>query len=259
MNYAFRHLKLPHRVLPMQVGNLKLFRKVADSVRLQGVLMEEEYFEKLHEAAKLDESSKAPVQSGDYLSPSDEGWNASNTFGEYAVNSLLFTIRTREPDATEPLKGRSVLFAGCGGLTRMMAARVKEQGGVLMFASKDRNEAQRISQVFGGRVLHWEAIYQTLHDVLIVSRDGAKPEEEDEELPIHPGYLRAAMYVLDATSVGVASRFLREARLRGCGVVHPGTLLIEQVRSHIRRVAGQEIDSQVLADKLIDWMPAEEE
>jgi shikimate 5-dehydrogenase len=128
-----------------------------------------------------------------------------------------------------------------------------------MFAGKERADAQRMSQIFGGRQLPWEAIYQTMHDVLVVSRDGPKPDEEEEELPVHPGYLRNTMYVLDATSVGQTSPFQREAKSRGCGVVHPGRFLLEQVRSHVRRVSGQEIDAQVLEAKMTDWMPPDEE
>lgn len=257
LNFAFRHLKLHHRVLPMQVGNLKLFRKVADAVKLQGVTMDEEYYEKLHEAAKLDESSKTPVQAADYLQPTDEGWVASNALGEAAANALIATIQAREPETT--LQNRSVLFAGCGPLTRMLAGKMKDHGAQLLFAAKERADAQRMSQIFGGRQLPWEAIYQTMHDVLIVSRDGPKPDEEKEELPVHPGYLRSTMYVLDATSVGRTSPFQREARLRGCGVVHPSRLLLEQVRSHVRRVAGQEIDPEVLEAKMLELMPQEEE
>ena len=260
MNSAFRSLKLHHRVLPMQVGNLKHFHKISEAVKLQGVTVEEEFYEQIHETAQLDASAKVPVQAADFILPGAEGWVASNTLGEAATTALIATIRNREPEAEEPLKGRTVLFAGCGPLTRMLAASIKERGAGLIFASKDRNEALRMSQIFGARQLPWEGIYSTMHDVLVISRDGGKADAEDEEeMPVHPGYLRGTMYILEMTNIPQPSRFLREAKLRGCGIVPPGRLLLEQVRQHVKRITGQEVPLAGLEEKLMNWLPGEED
>jgi 3-dehydroquinate dehydratase / shikimate dehydrogenase len=262
MNAAFAQLVLPHRVLPMQVGNLKLFRKVADVVKLQGVTLEEELYEKAHEAAFLDETAKFPMQAADLLLPDAEhGWRGSNALRHAAVSALEATLREREPDGMGSLHGKMVLFAGAWPPARMLAPGLKERGTSLIFASKDRAAAQRLAQIFGGRQIAWEAIYSTHHDVLVVGRDGAPAEGtevQEEELPIHPGYLRAGMTILDLTSVPQQSRFLGEARQRGCGVVEPARLLVEQVREHVRRVAEQEVGAEALQEKLAGWLGEEE-
>src|SRR5262249_41871597 len=105
-------------------------------------------------------------------------------------------------------------------------------------------------------------IYSTHHDVLVVGRDGAPAEGaevEEEGLSIHPGYLRAGMTILDVTSVPRRSRFLGEARLRGCGVVDPGHLLIEQVREHVRRITGEACPAEELRQRLAGWVGEEED
>jgi 3-dehydroquinate dehydratase / shikimate dehydrogenase len=256
MNAAFAHLNLPHRVLPMQVGDMKLFRKVIDIVKMQGVTLDDAQYERVHEAAFLDETAKAPVQAGDLMMPGGEhGWAGTNTLGQWAASALEESLRQRDPEKEPPLQGRVCMIAGTGALARMVAPALKARGAALVFASKDRNEAQRLSQAFGGRQIGWDGIYATIHDVLVVCRDkGADAEDEDDKLPIHPGYLKSSMTVLDLTSIPRRSRFFHEAKLRGCDVVSPSALLVEQVRAHVQRVGGQEVGRDVLRDKLAQWL-----
>ena len=78
-------------------------------------------------------------------------------------------------------------------------------------------------------------------------------------MPIHPGYLRAGMTVIDLTAGTRGTKFVREATLRGCAVVHPGTLLIEHARAHVARATGQDVPFEVLAERLAEWAPADDE
>jgi 3-dehydroquinate dehydratase/shikimate dehydrogenase len=262
LNAAFAHLGLPHRCLPLQMGDLKLFRKVIDAVKLQGVAVDDSAYERLHEAAFFDETARPPTQAADLLLPdAAHGWVAANTLGRWATAALEESLRKHDPTKAEPLKGRVVMLAGVGAPTRMIAAALKSRGAALVFASKDRAAAQRASAAFGGRFVAWEGIYTTLHDVLLVGGDPAQDEGEvagDEELPIHPGYLKSNVTVLDLTTLPRRSRFAREAALRGANVVAPGEVLIEQAREHARRVVGQEVPAEVLREKLTAWLDDEE-
>jgi len=260
MNEAFARLNLPYRVLPLQVGNLKLFRKVLDIVKVQGVAIEESYCEKVYEAAAFDASARPPVHGADLLLPGGEqGWIASNTLSSWAMGPLEAVLRVREPAKERPLEGRVVMLAGAGPLTRMIAPALKERGAALIFASKDRAAAGRLSQAFGGRQIGWEGIYATLHDVLVVARDQSKSDDDDTDEPaIHPGYLKSNMTVMDLTSIPMRSALLREAKLRGCSVVEPADLLIGQVREQVRRICEQEIEENVLREKLSEWLGDEE-
>jgi 3-dehydroquinate dehydratase / shikimate dehydrogenase len=251
LNAAFARAGLPHRALPIRMGDRKLFRKVADAVRLQAVLLDESAHEGLHEIARLDESARAPVLAADGLAPSEGEWLAFNALGPAAVAAVQAALRERDPDAT--LKGRVVVLARCGPLTRMLAQPLKSAGASLVWASRDRSAVQAASQAFGGRQVLWEAVYATSHDVLVIGRDGAKAEDENE-LPFHPGYLKPGMTVVDLTAGDRPSRFQREARSRGCALVTPGRLLVEQVREHARRL-GADVPAAALAEKLAGWLP----
>jgi len=254
MNAVFVKESRPQRVLPMPVGNLKMFRKIIDMVRLQGCGIDLDYCESLHEIASFDESSRPPVQAADLLMPDDAtGWVAGNTLGNWAVAALEAHYRKRDPDKAQPLDGRIAMLAGCGPLTRMLAGALKKRGAGLVFASHDRTLAARTSQIFGGRQVPWEGIYSTVHDLLIVSRDPGQ-EIDGDELPIHPGYLKQSMTVLDLNGCPRATPFLKEARLRGCSTVSPGSVLIEQVREHLRRMADIDVDAEFLHETLTQWV-----
>jgi 3-dehydroquinate dehydratase / shikimate dehydrogenase len=252
LNAAFTHLDMPHRVLPLHLGNRRLFRKIADAVRLQSVFLDEDDHQGLQEFGMLDDSARPPVLAADCLTPADGGWTVTNLLGSAAVNAIEATMQAREPDAS--LKGRTVLLAGCGPLTRMLAIPLKARGASLIWASKKREVAQSTSQAFGGRQLLWDAIYVTSHDVLVLGYDGGKPAagEKHDELPLHPGYLKPGMTVLDLTADVGPTRFLEEAETRLCAVVPPGRLLVEQVREHVRKLGG-EVPAPVLDARLAEW------
>ena len=80
-------------MLPLQVGNLKLFRKVIDAVRLQGVTMEEDYYEKVHEAAFLDETAKFPVQAADLRQIADAAQPLYDTLDDRQRHRLVQFVR----------------------------------------------------------------------------------------------------------------------------------------------------------------------
>ena len=253
LNAAFAHANLPHQALPMDMGSRRLFKKVAEAVRLQSVLLDESQYEGLHEIAKLDESVISPVLAGDGLTPGEAEWTAFNALGTAVVTAVTDVHRERDGEAN--LKGRTVVLAGCGALTRMVAIPFKAAGASLIWASRDRNAVQAASQSFGGRQVLWDAVYVTSHDVLVIGRDGAKTDTA-ADMPFRPGYLKPGMIVVDLTAGERPSKFQREAEARGCGIVAPGRVLVEQVREHVRRLGG-EVPAAVLMEKLNGWLPEE--
>jgi 3-dehydroquinate dehydratase/shikimate dehydrogenase len=252
-NIAFAHAGLPHQSLPIQMDNRKLFRKIADAVRLQSVLVDESILEGLHEIARLDESARAPVLAADGLAPMENEWVAFNALGPATVAAVEAVLRERDSNAS--LKGRVVALAGCGSLTRMVAGPLKTAGAALLWASRDRSTVQETSHAFGGRQILWDGLYATSHDVLVIGRDGSNQDDGDV-LPLHPGYLKPGMTVVDLTAGGPLSRFQQEAQTRGCAVVAPTRVLAEQVREHVRRL-GADVPAEFLASRLAYWLPDE--
>jgi 3-dehydroquinate dehydratase/shikimate dehydrogenase len=259
LNAAFAEAGLPMRCLPLQVGNLKLFRKVIEAVKLRGVIIEPEQQDALREvAAELDDAAKGvilnqgamPVElAADLLvKQDDKQWHGANTFSPGAVAALEATLQRNG----KSLDGAIVMIAGLDSTARSLARGIKDRGGKLIFAGRNRDDGARFSRQFGGRHIGIEGVYSMMHDILVISGGTAFDDGPDENSKsLHPSYLKAGMTVMDVTQMPRKSPFLIEAESRGCAIVSPKELLIAQVRAQIKRLTEREPAPGVL-EKTLD-------
>jgi 3-dehydroquinate dehydratase/shikimate dehydrogenase len=245
LNAAFAHLQLPARCLPLGVGNVRLFGKVIEAVKLAAAVLDAEHRRSLLPLAAAREPSAARTGEADLLLHRDNQWHAADTLIPATVNALETAMRARS-GSEHPLAGRIVLIAGVNDRARIMARELKQHGSVLVIAGHDREAAHQLAQEMKCRFVQFEALYTTIHDVLIVC---------DEE-KIHPGYLKPSMTLLDLSAVLGPSPLLREAEARGCVVVTPRQLWLEQVCLQARLLTGKDVPRQVLADA-VPWLGEE--
>jgi 3-dehydroquinate dehydratase/shikimate dehydrogenase len=237
LNAAFAHLQLPACCLPLGVGNVRLFGKVIEAVKLAAAVLDDEHRQSLLSLAAEREPSSQRTGEADLLLYRDNKWHAADTRIPGIVNALEAALRSRS-SLEEPLAGRIVLIAGVNDLAKMIGRELKQRGGVPIFAAHDRDAAHRLAQELKCRFVQFEALYTTLHDVLIVC-DQAK---------IHTGYLKSSMTILDLTSPLQPSLLLREAEARGCAVATPRQLWLEQVLLQAHLLTNKDVPRQLLAD-----------
>ncbi len=249
LNAGFAHLNLPIRCLPLQVGKVKLFRKVIEAVKLRGVVVDDEQQAALRNvASELDADAVGvslnpgglPAEHAvDLLVQSDsKQWQGAHTFSPGAVAALEAALSEKG----RTLDGAIVMIAGLTATSRSVARATKERGGKMIFASANKPESAKMCRMLGGRQVLPEAVYTTLHDVAVISR------EDSEKPDLHPGFLKAGMFVMDLTDLPRETPLTREARKRGCSVVSPQAMLIEQVRRQLRRLTNQDVPSAVLEE-----------
>jgi len=264
LNTALAELDVPIRCLPLQVGNVRLFRKVIEAVKLLGVVVEEDQQDALREVAGTIDESVAPVvlnpggmpveNSVDLLTAGEnKSWHGRHTFGPGAMDALERSLASRG----KSIDGSVMLFVGLNATARSIARAAKERGGVLIFASRDRDTSARFSRMLGGRQIPIEAIYSTLHDVLVVCDETSAASEGTETSELHPGFLKAGMAVMDLTALPRKTPLLREAQQRGCDVIAPADLLIEQVRRQVHCLTGREAARRPL-EKILEQLLDEE-
>ncbi|HEY7427669.1 MAG TPA: type I 3-dehydroquinate dehydratase [Gemmataceae bacterium] len=240
LNAAFAHLQLPARCLPLGVGNVRLFGKVIEAVKLAGAVIDAEHRRSILQIAAEHEPSAARTGEADLILHRGNKWHAADTQVPATVHALEVAMKTRS-GTEHPLAGRMVLLAGVNDWTRMMARELAQHGSVLIIASHDRDVAKHLAQEMKCRFVVFEALYTTMHDVLIVC-------DEEKQGSIHPGYLRPGMTVLDLTSPLQKSPLLREAETRGCAVVTPQQLWLEQVALQVHLLTSKDVPRQLLAD-----------
>jgi 3-dehydroquinate dehydratase/shikimate dehydrogenase len=256
VNAALARLGLPARCLPLGVGSLRLFRKIMDAVKVAAVLVDDE-----HRAALLDmatdlEPAAAQTRGVDVLLHKGEKWHGHDTRCAAAVAALERALRDRH-GADAPLKGRLVMVVGATPLARALALAVKERGGAPIIASHNKDAAHRLAIVAECRYIAFEALYSTLHDVLVVC-DREQPPGKAQG-GVQPGYLKAGMTVLDLTGGLGKSALVRGAERLDCTAIGPRQLLLEQLLHQVRLLTGKEVAAEVLWEVLNEQLPEDEE
>jgi 3-dehydroquinate dehydratase/shikimate dehydrogenase len=242
LNAAFVGLGLPLRCLPLEVGEVRLFRKILEAVKLTGAVVDEGNRTALRGVAKQLESAAERAGAVDVLVQRSDGWLGQYLLDRAAVAALEGVLHARK-SAEKPLDGRTVMVVGAGGSTRAVAYRVQKQGGIPILASRDRVAVQQMAQDLGCRHVKYEALYSTLHDVLIVceaEQQHAALKGRGGETGVHSGYLKPSMVVMDLTAQVRPSPLLRDAAQRGCAIVSPRSVLREHVLRLVKLIAGKD-------------------
>jgi shikimate 5-dehydrogenase len=197
----------------------------------------------------------------DLIAHQAEKWHGFHLLDRAAVAALENALRARS-SAEKPLAGRTVMLVGVNGTTRVLGHRILKHGGIPIVASRHRQAAQDLAQELQCRQVQFEAVYSTLHDVLVLcceepltgaaaagGRSGA----------LHTGYLKAGMAVVDLTALSSKSALLREAEQRGCVVVLPAQVLLEQVLRQVKLITGEEGPRERLQEVLAALLSEDEE
>ena len=138
---------------------------------------------------------------------------------------------------------------------------VSSRGGIPIIASRDRDGAHAIAKEIGCRYVGFEAIYSTTHNVLIVS----VAEEFDPmqgraiKTQIHPGYLKPSITVMDFTAMPRLSELQLEAKKRGCEIVTPRRVMLEQILQTLRLITDKDVARETLEQAMSELAPEESE
>jgi 3-dehydroquinate dehydratase/shikimate dehydrogenase len=252
LNHALAELGVPTRCLPIGTGSGPILRKLMDVARLRALVIDPENQDGVMELASGFGQSAQQIRAADLLVLADgKEWHARNRVGHSAVSVLQATLRTKDPNAS--LAARLVLIVGVNALARAMAYSLKDKGAALIIASHERDKAQALAQALECRCVQFEALYTTMHDILIVcdqEKQHFANRPESGEPGIHPGYLRAGMTVMDLTAPFERSGLLDAAAQRGGNVVEPRNFFCEQVITQLRLICGKEVPRQTVEDKL---------
>jgi 3-dehydroquinate dehydratase/shikimate dehydrogenase len=257
LNAAFAHLELPARCLPLPLGSVSLFRKIADAVKLAGVVVDDENRGQILSMAQEQDDDARQAKAADLLLHKDDGWHAYNTLAKAAVAALENVLRQRWP-GDKPLTGRLVLIVGTSPRARLLAQQIKKEGGLLIVASHDREAARELAQALECRYIQFEALYSTMHDVTVIADNEKDLALAKKKAELSPAYLRPGMGVVDLTAWPADTVFLGEARKRGCLVVSGRRLFVEQLRRQARKLTNRDVPLEPLERALEAVQPAEE-
>jgi 3-dehydroquinate dehydratase/shikimate dehydrogenase len=245
VNAALARLGESDRCLPLEIGSNTLFRKVLEVVKAKGAVIDAGHQATVRELATELKPSARLAETVDFMTHEDGKWQGHFIYFRGVLAALEKTLRASEPvKGGEPEKGllqeRVILFVGTNGLCRVLATGAKQAGAIPIIAGSDKHAAQTLAQALGCRFVIEEAIYTTLHDVLV----------RCDDTDLHPGFLKPGMTVVDATALPRASKLLEDAAERGCHIVLPQQVLVELVNRYLRAIAGETVPGEFLLEVL---------
>lgn len=229
LNTAFAGLGVPTRCLPLAVGELQVFRKVLKALKLGSVVIDPENQSSIRQAVPNIKPSAKLAEAVDFLSYEEDAWQGYNLRCRAVLAALDAALR--EKPGEKGMDGRVILLVGVNGLTHVLAMGVQQAGGIPIIADRHAYAGQELAKTLGCRFILPEAVYTTLHEVLIRC--------DDTEL--HPGYLKPSMTVLDLSAPLRPSPLLAAAGERGCQVVSPGRVFVELVARQARAITGEDV------------------
>jgi 3-dehydroquinate dehydratase/shikimate dehydrogenase len=245
-NAALAHLDLPARCLPLAVGDAQVLRKVMEAAKVAGVAVDFEHQEALAGIVSELHGGARRGQVADFLIHKGDAWHGFDVLNKVLVGKLEKLLEPRY--GVEPLRGRMVMLAGINARARCLAAEIQNKGGNVIFASHQRKAAQALAQSLGCRFVQFEALYTTLHDIIIVC--GEEKDDAGRIVPIHAGYLKPGMAVADLSAAVKRSPFLRQAAERECLVVDPKDLLVDVVQNQMALLSDRSVPVEVLSQAI---------
>jgi 3-dehydroquinate dehydratase/shikimate dehydrogenase len=254
LNNVLAHYNLPARCLPLGVGSLRLFRKVIDAVKLAAVVVNAEHEEMLGAMAEEQHSSAQAAKAADLLLHKGDKWHGYHTKLPAAINGLANVLKAKF-GGDNPIQNRIIAVVGANGVARGIAAELLRRGGNVIIVSHRKKEGLEMAQALSCRFIQFEALYSTIHDVLVVC------DEEKEHAPsrgsssggVHLGYLSPGMTVLDMTAGVRDSTLTREAAARSCQVVRTQQLVLEQLSTQAQMLTSKQVPREVLTAALPRW------
>jgi shikimate dehydrogenase len=136
----------------------------------------------------------------------------------------------RSLEAQTPIQGKQVVILGAGGAARAIAFGIKQQGGKLTILNRTEEieMAESLANEIGcpwGDLSQLESVTEA--DIVINATSVGMPPLNDKTV-IEIRHLRLEQIVFDAVYNPMETRFLREAKERGCRIIPGYEMLLLQ-------------------------------
>ena len=155
--------------------------------------------------------------------------------------------------AKTPLKNKTVLILGAGGVARPMAYYVNKKGGRLLICNRTQKTAQKLAGEFGGRAIKMMNIEPSKIDVIINATPvGLHPRTK--ETPIDKKYLSWHQTVFDIVYRPYQTKLLKEARSAGAKTISGMEMFIAQGLAQIELWSGSKVSWPMVIPKIKKYL-----
>jgi 3-dehydroquinate dehydratase / shikimate dehydrogenase len=171
-----------------------------------------------------------------------------NTDCQSAMESLEEAI-TGPKQPGSPLRNKTVLVLGAGGVGKAIAFGLVERGANVVLSDGDADRAHVLASRLRCRSVDWSIRTGVMADVVVnCTPIGMHPEVD--ETPLTRSNLRPTMVVFDAVYNPENTLLIKEARQRGCKVVTGVDMFVRQAALQFKFFTGQAAPTDLMRDLL---------
>ncbi len=248
LNAAFKQIGVNVRCLPIELGDVKLLKKMLDALKIKAILVSEGNGQKLLPLAEHIDKHDAQSEYIDLLLRRDEGWHGYNTLWRSGLRALESSMASG--DGKRALERQNVLVLGNGGMAQSMVYGVTQRKGMVSICGPKDKESQKIATANSCRLVPFAQLYDTLADVIVIADRNLECGQNQGN--VNPSLFRANHAVLDVSDPPREHPLFAEARERGCRVIEPQAVYVDQINAQFKAITGKDLPVEAFAKGLAE-------
>jgi len=249
-NAAFHHLGMNKVYVPFRVPREDLDQFIEDAPKLDVKGLSVTIPHKEAVISKLTEADGAVRGIGACNTVVFEGDKrlGYNTDYRAAMISLEEALHI-QPGTEQPLKGKTALVLGAGGVGMAITYGLVRRGAHVVLTDIVARQAQAVAQRFNARAVDWAARHQVKADLLFnCTPVGMHPNVD--ETPYDKHYLRPSMVVFDAVYNPENTLLIKDARSRNCTVITGVDMFVRQAALQFKYFTGQDGPAELMRETI---------
>ena len=249
LNAAFKQIGANVRCLPIELGDVKMLKKMLDALKIKAILVSEGNGQKLLPLAEHIDKHDAQSEYIDLLLRRDDGWHGYNTLWRSGLRALEGSV-TGGGEGKRPLDRLNVVVLGNGGMAQSMVYGITQRKGMVSICGPKDKESQKIATANGCRMIPYAQLYDTLADVLVIADRNLVSGQNQGN--VNPSLLRANHMVLDVSDPPREHPLFVEARERGCRIIEPQAVYVDQINAQFKAITGKDLPAEAFAKGLAE-------
>ena len=249
LNEGFRFAGDKTRCLPLDIGDVALFQKVVDAIKLAGVVVDERnrqaMVEVLHDAEEVVEEAGAC----DFVQTKEGKWKGFSATPRAVTGALEHALKTRRPEEP-PFDGKAFVVIGVSGVARGVATALKRKNAVVILADKHNDRAAKTAEEVGVRYIPNGQVYSILADGMVLTADAEADQRGIGAIAMPKSVAREGLAVVDLTRMPYLTPLLDEARVVRGLPIPPAEILGRMVQIVLKAYTGKTPSLDVLTAAL---------
>lgn len=248
-NAAFRQMKLNKVYVPIRVPreDLSRFLDEAPSIGIKGLSVTIPHKEAVIEKLTQIDGAVQGIGAANTIvfdGPKRAGYN---TDYRAAMDSLEAAVA--DSGEAEPLKGKTALVLGAGGVGRAIAYGLIRRGLHVVLADGDTERAKQLAQRLKCRFTEWSIRHALSVDMIFnCTPIGMHPNVDESPYDRHR--LRPNMLVFDVIYNPESTLLIKEARSRNCRVVTGVEMFVRQACLQFKLFTNQDGPAELMHDTI---------